>query len=70
MSRQRNENSKFSNETIEESCASFASTEGRSQSKDSVHSTPIVRVHFEDSILIKIKPGLWLLNLFKQVPKI
>lgn len=70
MSRQRNENSKFSNETNGDSCPSFACTKGPSQSKDSIHSTPIVRVYFEYSILIKFKQGLRLLNLFKQVPRI
>lgn len=38
--------------------------------RDSIHSTPIRRVAFENSILIKFKPGPWLLNLFSQVPKI
>lgn len=67
----RDENSKFSNETNEKSGPSqaYEHTKGPSQSKGSVYSTPIVRVCFEYLILIKFKPGLWLLNLFSQVPK-
>lgn len=67
---QRDENSNFSNETNGESSPSHVYTKSPSQSKDSIWSTPIRRVCFEYSILVKLKPGLWLLNLFNQVPKI
>lgn len=70
MAGQRDENIKFSNETKGESSPSHVYTKSPSQSKDSIHSTPIRRVAFENSILIKFKPGLWLLNVFSQVPKI
>lgn len=66
----RDENSNFSNETNGESSPSHVYMKGPSQSKDLILSTPIRRVCFEYSILIKFKPGLWLLNLFNQVPKI
>lgn len=58
--------SKFSNETNGKSSPNREYTKGPSQS---THSAPIIRRCLQCSILIQVKPGFWLLNLFNQVPK-